>query len=163
MKITRYITLTALAVVLSLQAASVAAKNIPAPRLYMFGFAASFNDTIVHFTEIQHLDSAWIDHKTEFLGGRDNYSYQLRDFLAAKLQMPHRTCVVFYNKDRLKLEKVYLKMKRIYTTGTKKEKKAKKKQKQDTAAMQPRRYDIREIPLSDFRFRPIDMSVTIDE
>ena len=48
-------------------------------RVYVYGFAASFNDSIVYFTDIQTLDSATIASKSGFLYGRDNYSYQLRD------------------------------------------------------------------------------------
>ena len=46
----------------------VQAKNEIAPQMYMFGFAASFNDTIVHFTEIQQVDSTWINQKKFLLG-----------------------------------------------------------------------------------------------
>ena len=94
-----------MAVLLSVSAfATVAtAKNVAVPHMYMFGFAASFNDSIVHFTEMQAVDSVWIDSKTKFMAGRENYSYQLRDYLADKAQMPHRTCAVFYNQDRQKL------------------------------------------------------------
>lgn len=85
-------------------------------KVYMFGFAASFNDTIVHFTEIQEIDSAWTDTKTHFLELREQYSYQLRSFLVQQ-QLPNRTCVVFYDQDRKKLEKRYQKMLQLYTTG----------------------------------------------
>jgi hypothetical protein len=85
-------------------------------KLYVFGFAASFNDTIVHFTDIQELDSAWVDTKTNFLELRDQYSYQLRNYLLQQ-QLPNRTCVVFYDADRKKLEKRYQKMKRLYSVG----------------------------------------------
>ena len=86
------------------------------PRMYIFGFAASFNDTIVHFTDIQALNNAWIDCKNKFLSEREAYSYQLRDFLAQP-QMPHRTCIVVYNQDSAKLQKRYQKMRRLYETG----------------------------------------------
>lgn len=143
-------------VVISAQVTSLSAKNITVHKMYMFGFAASFNDSIVHFTEIQELDSVWIDQKLKLLSGRENYSYQLRDFMADKLQMPHRTCVVFYNQDRQKLEKEFLKMRRIYTTGKKKVKKKDKGQARTNN-------EIHDIRLSEFQFRIVDMSEPTNE
>ena len=155
MKQLRYLTL---AVLLSVSAfATVAtAKTVVVPKMYMFGFAASFNDSIVHFTEIQAVDSVWIDAKTKFMAGRENYSYQLRDYLAERVQMPHRTCVVFYNQDRQKLEKEYLKMKRIYTTGKKKEKKKDKNTRKSNN-------DLRILSSSDFLFHTINMGVETED
>lgn len=130
---------------------SVSAVVIRVPKMYMFGFAASFNDSIVHFTSIQTVDSVCIDHKTKLMTGRENYSYQLRDYLATQ-NMPHRTCVVFYNQDRKKIEKQYLKMKRIYTLGTKK---VRKKIKQ---GVKINSYDIRNLTTEEFQFHTVDMS-----
>jgi len=148
MKMKQYFLLITL-LILSAHSTSTSAKINIVPKMYMFGFAASFSDTIVHFTDIQAIDSVCIDSKTRFMSGRENYSYQLRDYLANKMQMPHRTCVVFYNEKREKLEKEYLKMKRIYTTG---KKKSKKKDLQSKS-----HYDIREILSSDFKFQTVDM------
>ena len=33
--------------------------------IYVYGFAASFNDSTVYFTDIQQVDSAYIDSKTK--------------------------------------------------------------------------------------------------
>lgn len=77
---------------------------------YMYGFAASFNDSTVYFTNVQKVDSAWFDCKTNFLYSRDNYSYQLRDFLASQGAV-NRTCVVVFAKDektaQRKLDKMF--------------------------------------------------------
>ena len=108
---------TKIAVVLTILLMAVAvgtsARKVPAPKMYIFGFAASFNDTIVHFTDIQTLDSAWIDTRFDFLEDRSVYSQQLRAFLEAQ-DMPHRTCMVFYSTNPKKLAKKLLKMKRLY-------------------------------------------------
>ena len=93
---------------------TTSAKKVQVPKMYIFGFAASFNDTIVHFTQVQELDSAWIDSKNKFMQTRELYSYQFRDFLTNKKQMPRRTCVVFANKNRKKVEKKLLKFKQLY-------------------------------------------------
>lgn len=116
MKHRLYIIMTALALLMAF-GGEANAKRQQVPKMYIFGFAASFNDTIVHFTNIQAVDSAWIDSKTKFLQARDSYSYQLREFLSQKMQMPHRTCTVFYNQKREKLEKSLAKMKKLYSLG----------------------------------------------
>ena len=90
------------------------AKRRQLSHIYMFGFSASFNDSIIYFTDIQTVDSAWIDDKTLFLQGRDIYSQQLKDYFAASMQ-PNRICVVMYAPTLKEAEKKYLKMRRIYT------------------------------------------------
>lgn len=35
-------------------------------RLYVYGIATSFNDSTVYITDIQQLDSAWVDAKPTF-------------------------------------------------------------------------------------------------
>ena len=83
--------------------------------IYAYGFASSFNDSTVYITEIQQLDSAWVDSKTGFLYSRDNYSYQLRDHLKnAGVATP--TCVTVYAKTRKEIEKKYFDIKKRYTT-----------------------------------------------
>lgn len=91
------------------------AKHVVVPHMYMFGFAASFNDTIVHFTDVLEVDSVWIDSKSKFLLGRNYYSHQLRSHLSSKMSLPDRICVVQFAKNRKKAEKKLLKMKRLYT------------------------------------------------
>lgn len=121
---------------------SVSAKRQPVPKMYMFGLAASFTDTIVHFTPIQTLDSAWIESKNGFLLERDVYSFQLREYLESELKIPHRTCVVFYNQKREKLEKKYKKIQRLYT-----------KSKDGL-----QHFDIRYLEPQQFQFKVVDMS-----
>jgi len=89
--------------------AELSAKNKCVPKLYVFGFAASFNDSIIHFTEIQTIDSAWVNDKNTFLVERENYSYQLRNYLEGQ-GMPHRTCVVSFALKRKDILKKYAKM-----------------------------------------------------
>ena len=84
------------------------------PKVYAFGFAASFNDSIVYFTDIQEIDSAWINEKNKFLIGRDNYSYQLKNYFAG-IGLPHRTCIISFALNRKDIEKKYKKMKEKYT------------------------------------------------
>ena len=92
---------------------TVEARKQKVAKVYIFGMAAAFTDTIVHFTNIQALDSVWIDSKNKFLQEREAYSYQLREYLKQQ-QAPNRTCIVFYSPKREKLEKKYQKMLRLY-------------------------------------------------
>lgn len=126
---------------------SMEAKKIQVPKMYIFGLAASFNDTIVHFTNVQELDGAWIEKKNNFLQAREQYSSQLRDFLAEEKQMPRRTCIVYANKSRKKVEKKYQKMKRLYMPSKK----------------QHQQYDIRNVEQSEFRFKTIDLQQLYDD
>ena len=72
------------AITLLMCAFTASAKNKVVPKIYVFGLSASFNDSIVYFTEIQEIDSAWINDKNSFLLHRNNYSYQLRDYFIEK-------------------------------------------------------------------------------
>ena len=126
---------------------TASAKKMPIPKMYMFGMAASFTDTIVHFTSMQALDSVWIESKNKFLLSRDSYSYQLREYLGTLPEMKQRTCIVVYNKDQKKLQKKYDKMKRLYTQPKK----------------GARKYDVRFIDDADFHFTTIDETPYIEE
>lgn len=109
-------------------------------KVYMYGFGASFNDSTVYFTDIQEVDSAWID-KQGFLYSRDNYSYQLRDYLVMQ-GMEHATCVTTWSKTRKELEKKLLYMKKKYSFAN-----TKKKSKFH--------YLIKDITNTDFQFKGI--------
>lgn len=118
---------------LSLVAFNAIAANRNA-KLYIFGFAASFNDSTVYFTDIQEVDSAWVDSKTKFLYSRDNYSYQLRDYLKAK-GFNHPTCITMYSQKRKDIDKKLASMKKRY--------------------MEVGKYDIKTIAAADFKYAPI--------
>lgn len=103
-------------------------------KLYIYGFVTSFNDSTVYFTEIHEIDSAWIDKKTGFLYSRDNYSYQLRDYMKKKgYRFP--TCITSYAKNRKKIEKKYTKLKKKYTEN--------------------KNFNVKYIPLNEFKYKPI--------
>ena len=77
--------------------------------VYGFGFAASFIDTLAFYTDIQPLDSAKILDK-KFLDQRYQYSYQLKDYLEVQLDKQNYVCMIFFNKDRKKLQKEFDKL-----------------------------------------------------
>lgn len=100
-----------LALLLLLPALSNAANRMS--RVYMYGFACSFNDSTVAFTSIQGVDSCYLQSRTGFLVSRDNYSYQLRDYLKSK-GVTDATCIVVFSPKRKKVEKRYAKMLKRY-------------------------------------------------
>ena len=110
--------------------------------MYMFGFAASFKDSVVYMTEIQDVQKVWYDKKTKFLLGRDIYSSQLQEHFKEKMQMPDRVCVVVFAKSLKKAEKKYLKLRKKYLSDAK-----------HTSS-----YEVRYITTQDFKFEPVDLS-----
>lgn len=129
----------ALAILLMAAAPQAAtAQNILVPKAYLFGFAASFNDSTVFFTDIQTVDSVWVTKKG-FLAGKSNYSYQLRNYCEQKMDLPKRTCVVVSTLKRKDAEKKYKKMMKKYV------------------GKKVKNYDVRYISSSDFHFEPVDM------
>ena len=137
MKLLKYMLL---ALLMTAQHTAAEARSIQVPHVYLFGFSASFKDSVIYITDIQDARQAWIDSKTKFLLGRDNYSYQLKDYLSATLGQPDRICMVFYATTKRKIEKQYQKLKRKYTG----------KGKRNT------NYDVKFI--DDFTFTVVDMS-----
>ncbi len=118
---------------LTLSASISFALNKPT-RLYVYGFAATFNDSTVYFTNIEEIDTAWVDTKSKFLYSRDNYSYQFRDYLKSQ-GVAHPTCITGYATSRKEAEKKYTALKRRYTSKGK--------------------YNIKYVTESEFRYNPI--------
>lgn len=148
--------LTAIAATL-LNSLTVQAKN-EMRKAYVFGFASSFNDSTVYFTDIQEVDSAWFTSKHHFLVSRENYSYQLRDYLAS-IGEQHRTCVVEYNTDPKKLENTWNKLYIRYAHNQKK--KNNQKQKSELPPFQ-----IKKLNRTQFQFQavaPMDEATEIEE
>ena len=100
----------------------------------MFGTSASFCDSIVYFTDIQVVDSAWIDEKTNFLVNRWDYSNQLRSHFNLTGH-PNRTCVVCFATSEKDIRKKYAKMRKKFTGSPKK----------------PTRYDLRQLEEDEFK------------
>ncbi len=140
MNFKKYITMFAVTLAL-ITATTASAKSRPA-KIYAFGFAASFNDSTVYFTDIQEIDSAYITTKNNFLVSRENYSYQLRDYLSG-IGEQHRTCTITYALDRKKIEKKYFSMRKKYISkGT---------------------FNVKYLNAPDFHFKPVTDVNTEDE
>ena len=132
MKSIRYILL----LVVALTALGASAKPIKTNRVYMFGFSASFKDSIIYVTDIQNVPGTWVESKNKFLLLRDEYSRQMKDYLEEKLQQEKRVCVIFYYLKKKKAEKEFLKLMKKYKNG----------------------YEVRYVNEKDFKFDAIDVS-----
>ena len=133
----KYIVLTLLVCV----AMGAEAKTVKARHMYIFGFAASFKDSVVYMTEIQDVQGAMYDKKTKFLLGRDSYSDQLKTYFKEKKQMSDRVCMVMFSTSKKKAEKKYLKLRKKYV-GDKK---------------RPSTYEVRYVTIQDFEFEPVGL------
>lgn len=83
-------------------------------KVYMFGFSASFTDSLVFMTDIQLIDSAFVDDKTKFLEGRSLYAGQFRYYVENSQQIPNTTCVVFFNEKKKNIESEYMDLRKKY-------------------------------------------------
>ena len=137
MRFLKYIVLTLLVCV----AMGAEAKTVKARHMYIFGFAASFKDSVVYMTEIQDVQGALYDTKTKFLLGRDSYSDQLKAFFKEKMQLSDRVCMVMFSTSKKKAEKKYMKLRKKYI-GDKKH---------------PSTYEVRYVTTQDFQFEPVGL------
>ena len=81
--------------------------------MYMVGVSASFTDSLIYFTDIQFLDSVELD-KDELLPMRGQYSDQLDSYLEQVKDMENRTCFIYFDEKKDKVEKTIKKMKEKY-------------------------------------------------
>ena len=93
--------------------ASLSAK-VEKTAVYMFGFSASFTDSVAYITDIQRLDSVYMDTKNGFLIDRVVYSDQLQTYLEGILDMKNSTCVVLFDTKKKKLQTEYNKIRKRY-------------------------------------------------
>ena len=137
MRFLKYIVLTLLVCV----AMGAEAKTVKARHMYVFGFAASFKDSVVYMTEIQDVQGALYDTNTKFLLGRDSYSDQFKAHFKEKMQLSDRVCMVMFSTSKKKAEKKYMKLRKKYM-GDKK---------------RPSTYEVRYVTTQDFQFEPVGL------
>lgn len=102
--------------ILSILAVSLSAKkksNNNAVQVYMYGLSTSFNDTIAYMTDLQRVDSAYLE-KGKFLGGMKEYVSQMGNYFNKD---GRRTNIVFFKTDVKKAEKAYVKLRKRYSTS----------------------------------------------
>ena len=127
---------TLLLAIVALTVLPTETKPLKTNQVYMFGFSASFKDSVVYVTDIQNVEGAWIETKTKFLMERENYSYQLKSYLEDTKQQSNRICMVFFELSKKKAEKQYLKLMKKYKKG----------------------YEVRYVNATEFKFQTVDVS-----
>ena len=92
-----------------------AAKREPRmTRVYMFGFAASLTDSTAYQTDIQTIDSAWIDPVHKFLVDRALYSLQLQYHVETEEHHKNTVCTIFFNTNPRKIQRKWAKVRKRY-------------------------------------------------
>ena len=81
--------------------------------MYIAGVSASFTDSLIYFTDIQFVDSVELG-KDKLLPMRGQYSDQLDNYLEQKLGWENRTCFIYFDEKKSKVEKAIKKMKGKY-------------------------------------------------
>ena len=81
--------------------------------IFIVGVSASFTDSLIYFTNIQFVDSIELD-KNKLLPMRSQYSEQLDNYLEQNLGLNNRTCFIYFDEKKQKLEKTIKKMKEKY-------------------------------------------------
>lgn len=99
---------------LCLSMAASAEKKPEMTRVYMFGFAASFVDSVAYQTDVQQIDSAWIEPAHKFLVDRSLYSLQLQYFLESEEGCKNTICSVFFDKNPRRLQRRWNKVNKRY-------------------------------------------------
>lgn len=90
-----------------------AAKKEPHPqRIYMFGFAMSLTDSVAYQTDIQTIDSAWIEPAHKFLVDRALYSLQLQYHVETDEHHKNTVCTVYFNTSPRKLQRKWAKVRK---------------------------------------------------
>ena len=147
----RFLKLMLIAILMVGFASSANAKGYQPAKLYMFGFAASFNDSTVFFTDIQEVNAYVKNDRNHFLADRSVYSYQLCSYLQTTGRSLHPTCVTMYATTRKEAEKKYARLKKKYMPILK------------GKAKGTNRYFIETIPVSEFTYtvsEPVEQEVT---
>ena len=100
-------------IMLTVCSLSAFAKGGNERQVYMFGFATSFMDSVVYVTSIQPVSPVTWERHTRVLSNRSGYTEQMRYYLNNE-GLTDRTIVVFFDKDKKKVEKRLQKLHRRY-------------------------------------------------
>lgn len=113
------------------------AKGYRPAKIYMFGFATSFNDSTVYLTDIQTVNAYLVNNRTKFLANREDYSYQLRNYLQSNGLEAYPTCITMFAENEKDATRKYLKLKERYEKSKKK-------------------YSIKSLKDSQFKYTPVE-------
>lgn len=82
-------------------------------KVYLFGMAASFNDSVAYCTTVQVVDS--VELVKGLLPQREAYAYQMKSFIEAVMGKENFTCMIYFSENKAKLEKEAAKVMNKYT------------------------------------------------
>lgn len=103
-------------------------------RIYGFAYSTNLKDSVVYLTAVQQIPEAQLG-KHNFLTHRADYGAQFSRYIQEFYDLPQVTTVMYFDKNRAKVEKRFLKVRKT--------------------AQQEQRKRIVEIGYSDFKFSPI--------
>lgn len=104
-------TISAILIILFTFCTNMQAGNRRSETVYAFAYGTCFNNSVIYLSTVEKLDSANIDPKTKFLTDRKFYANNFKYFLDNQYKGIH-TCAIFFNKNKEKLEKTYIKLRR---------------------------------------------------
>lgn len=82
--------------------------------VYMFSISAEFGDSMVYVTGVQEVANAQLTRKYDYLYYRSDYSYQFTEYLGNTFGASNQTTSVFFDKDKKKLVKRFVKVMKRY-------------------------------------------------
>lgn len=86
--------------------------------IYICGYAVNFADSTVYLTEIQCIDTAYVESKNGFLMDRNQYSAQLQFHMNKRSGGKNYTCMVLFDKKLARLQKRVAKVRKHNEKGT---------------------------------------------
>lgn len=111
-------TLLFILVLLTISTSEINAKRKCLPYLYSFGVSISLKDSTIYMTDIQKIDSIWVEEKNGFVINRDDYSYQLRNYFDNH-GMQNRVNIIVFGKNEKIIGKKYLALQKRYNNPKK--------------------------------------------
>ena len=120
--------------ILLLVVSSICLTSYDQKPVYGFAYATSLKDSVVYMSAVQAIPEAQVG-KYDFLNFRADYGKQFSNYIQQNYALPYVTTIVYFDKSRSKLEKRFLKARRV--------------------AKYEQRKQIIEVNYSDFKFGPI--------
>lgn len=113
MKLSKILLICLSIVVFSFYGFDKASASNDKSSVYIFGIAMSFNDSVLYMTPVQMLDSVYLTNNN-FLYSRENYSYQLKNYVKS-LGIDQPTCITVFSEKKKNIEKKYSKIRKKYS------------------------------------------------
>lgn len=114
----RFLTTLLLLVAFCGVAGDLSAREPERRPLYMFGFAASFTDSVACVTSVQRVDSAWMEPSHKFLTDRELYSLQLQYHMESNEHCKNPVCAVFFGKSERSVQRQWKKIRKRYAKAS---------------------------------------------